>query len=87
MSNAPGRKRVSHHPPRKAPTKPTTFVAVPVTSGDAADQVIAVKQELYKLRSYILQLTHVEHRDNSLKHFEAAYNAFDKLQEFMKTRA
>jgi hypothetical protein len=59
----------------------------PMTSGDAADQVIAVKHELYKLRDYIQQIAHVEQRDRALKHFETAYNEFDKLQEFLRSRA
>jgi hypothetical protein len=53
---------------------------------DAADQVSAVKQELYRLRDYILRIPHEEQRDMSLKHFETAYNAFDKLQDFMRSR-
>jgi hypothetical protein len=53
---------------------------------DAVDQVSAVKQELYKLRDFILRIPHDAERDSSLKHFETAYNAFDKLQDFMRSR-
>jgi hypothetical protein len=53
---------------------------------DAVDQVSVVKQELYKLRDYILRIPHEKQRDMSLKHFENAYAAFDKLQDFMRSR-
>jgi hypothetical protein len=53
---------------------------------DAADQASAVKQELYKLRDYILRIPLEKERDESLKRFETAYNAFDKLQDFMRSR-
>jgi hypothetical protein len=72
---------IGEHPNRRKPAYTREM-----SLQDAECQIIACKMQIYRLRELIVRIPHDEQRNSSLKHFEMAYNAFDKLQDFMRSR-